>query len=98
MSDMYRPDKLDKWNVPLPEELLPLRETLAERIHDTWAAGKLADGWRWGPRLDEARRTHPSLLPYGQLSESEKEYDRRTAAATIRCMLEEGWRVEPPEN
>lgn len=90
----YRPD-LDMEGYPeLPEELLPLQETLAKNIHDTWAAGRLAEGWRYGPRLDDGLRTHPCLLPYHELPESEKEYDRRTAAATIRCMLDHGYQIK----
>lgn len=77
----------------VPEELNALREALAEQVHDTWAAGRLADGWTYGPELDAARRTHPCLIPYGELPEREKAYDRRTAAATIRCILEHGYRI-----
>lgn len=90
---MYHPEK-QCLAVSFPEELLPLRETLAENIHDAWAAGRIAEGWRFGDRLDAEARTHPSLCPYGELSEEEKEYDRRTAAATIRCILANGYRIE----
>ena len=33
----------------VPEELNALREALAEQVHDTWAAGRLADGWTYDP-------------------------------------------------
>jgi len=93
---MYRP-KTDEQKTQLPEELLPLRETLAEQVHDAWAAARLDEGWQYGPELDRKRRTHPSLIPYEQLPESEKEYDRRTAAAAIRCILDNGYAIRPEE-
>ncbi|MBQ8610896.1 MAG: Ryanodine receptor Ryr [Oscillospiraceae bacterium] len=91
---MYQPKNFNENELQLPEELLPLREILAEDIHDAWAAGRLAEGWQYGPVRDDLRRTHPDLVPYGDLPEGEKEYDRRTAAATIRCILAHGYRIE----
>lgn len=86
----------DSARLPLPEELAPLREALAENIHDIWAAGRLAEGWRWGPARDDEKRQHPCLIPYGELPEAEKEYDRRTAEGTIRFILEHGFEITPP--
>ena len=77
----------------LPVELKGALETLAEQVHDAWAAGRLAEGWRYGARLDETARTHPCLVPYGDLPEHEREYDRRTAARTIRCLLDLGYTI-----
>lgn len=82
----------------VPDCLIGLQEALAERVHDTWAAGRIADGWHYGPSLNEAEMTHPCLVPYHQLPESEKEYDRRTVATTICCILEHGYRILPPEH
>jgi len=90
---MYHPD-LTHNAVSLPEALLPLREQLAENIHDTWAAGRLSEGWKYGPTLDREQKLHPCLVPYDQLPESEKDYDRRTAAATIRCILSHGYSIK----
>ena len=77
----------------LPEELYAVLESIAEQVHDTWAAGKLAAGWTYGPHLDEAAKTHPSLVPYNELDDAEKDYDRRTAAQTIYCLLEQGYSI-----
>lgn len=90
----YNPVVADEAEPALPQELIRLRETLAEHVHDVWAAGRLKEGWRYGPVHDEKARTHPDLVPYDALPETEKEYDRRTAAAVIRCMLTHGYRVE----
>jgi hypothetical protein len=62
-------------------------EVLAELEHERWQAQRRMDGWRRaeGPRKDEARRLHPSLVPYRQLTDDIKEFDRayvrQTAAA-----------------
>jgi hypothetical protein len=62
-------------------------EVLAELEHERWQAQRRMDGWRRGegPSKDEARRLHPSLVPYCQLTDDIKEFDRayvrQTAAA-----------------
>jgi hypothetical protein len=51
-------------------------EKLAIMEHDRWLQEKLAAGWRYGPQRDDARKLSPSLVPYDQLPESEKDKDR----------------------
>lgn len=92
----YHPQPADLSGIELPPALLPLGETLAEHIHDTWAAQRLREGWRFGPTRDDARREHPGLVPYAALTETEKEYDRATATATLKAILALGFRIEPP--
>jgi hypothetical protein len=43
--------------------------------HEAWAAAKRRHGWRYGPRKDAEQKTHPSLVPFEQLSESEQRKD-----------------------
>ncbi len=90
----YRPKPLDTSNVTLASELETLTERLAEHIHDVWAEGRLAEGWTYGERRDDDAKTHPGLVPYDELSESEKEYDRRTAMGTLKAIHVLGYRVE----
>ena len=89
---MYKPDLTQL--KPLPEDMVPVMEQLAEKVHDTWAAGRLAEGWVWGPVQSYSDKTHPSLIPYEELSEGEKDYDRRTATQTIQFLLDLGYRIE----
>ena len=78
---------MDTSKVVLPLELTALTERLAENAHDLWAAQRLAQGWTFGPQRDDARKLHPCLVPYDELPESEKEYDRQTALGTLKGIL-----------
>jgi hypothetical protein len=91
---MYKPQPIDTSDVQLDEEILELTERLAENAHDIWARRRLAEGWRYGPQRDEVRKEHPSLVPYEDLPESEKEYDRSAALETLKAMLALGYRIE----
>lgn len=86
----YEPDMHLAERKELPMSLQDVLELAAARVHDVWAAGKAADGWRWGEKLDEEKKQHPCLVSYEDLTEHDREYDRRTAAATIWCLLEDG--------
>ena len=52
-------------------------EELARLEHQRWSREREADGWTYGPQRDNARKIHPDLVPYDQLSESAKDKDRR---------------------
>jgi class 3 adenylate cyclase len=96
-----REKKTDTWQPPheahqtaaLPAFLDPAIEGLAEKVHNRWAEQRLAEGWTFGPRRDDGMKTTPNLVPYDQLTESEKAYDRATALATIRNLYAEGYRI-----
>ncbi len=51
-------------------------ERLAEAAHKVWMDGKLRDGWKYGPETDKDNKIHSCLVPYDQLSESDKDSDR----------------------
>jgi len=90
----YEPKPLDTSSIALPEELGALTEYLAENAHDIWANQRMADGWRYGPERDDAEKLHPCLVPYSELPDSEKTYDRRAAMETIKAILALGYRIE----
>ncbi|MGF1613962.1 MAG: RyR domain-containing protein [Gammaproteobacteria bacterium] len=94
--DTYTPQPIDTSNVPFPEELRPLVERLAEHNHDIWARQRIGDGWRYGPARNDALKQHPCLVPYAELPEAEKTYDRQSAMETIRAVLTLGYRVNKP--
>ena len=89
----YEPRTIDTSAVILPEELLDLTERLAENAHDIWAKQRMADGWTYGPTRDDAAKQHPDLVPYADLPDSEKEYDRRAAMETLKAIVAMGYRI-----
>ena len=94
----YKPNPIDTANVVLPTELQRLSELLAENTHDLWAAQRLAEGWSYGERRDDQQKLHPCLVPYEQLPESEKEYDRTTALGALKTILVLGYTIVPPNS
>jgi hypothetical protein len=70
-----------------------LTEALAKNTHEVWAQERMAQGWRFGPERNDQRKEHPSLIPYEQLPEKEKVYDRNTAMETVRAVLALGYRI-----
>ena len=84
-------------NTPLPADLQPLAERLAKHVHDSWAALRRSQGWSYGPVRDDAARKHPCLVPYDELPEEEKEFDRNTSCETIRFILSHGFRIVKTE-
>ena len=92
-SNNYAPQPDDLEDVRLPEALARLAESLARNVHDTWIRQRLADGWRWGPKRDDEQRTHSCLVPYEQLTEEEKQYDRNTSIATLKFIISQGFKI-----
>jgi hypothetical protein len=90
----YAPEPLDTSTVQLPGELETLLEQLAENCHDVWARHRILDGWTYGPRRDDATKQHPCLVPYSELPESEKQYDRHTAMETVKAVLALGYAIK----
>jgi len=93
----YAPSPLDTDKVDLPEALTPLVERLAEHVHDTWAKRRMEEGWTYGSERDDQAKTHPGLVPYEELSETEKDYDRQTALETLKAVCALGYAIVPPE-
>jgi len=90
----YEPKPIDTLDVNLAEDILKLTELLAKNAHDIWARQRLAEGWTYGPERDDAKKQHPCLVPYEQLPESEKEYDRNAAMETLKAVLALGYKIE----
>lgn len=93
MKTDYTPQPLDTSDVVLPEELNALVEQIAKNVHEVWAQGRLSEGWKYGPERNDALREHPCLVPYEELPEVEKEYDRNTAFGTLRLITKLGFKI-----
>lgn len=61
-------------------------EALARAEHDRWMAAKLLDGWTFGEPRDDARRLHPDIKPYDDLSEAIKDLDREQVGVIPRIL------------
>lgn len=91
---MYNPRPVETKGIKLPEELLELTEQIAENVHEIWAVGRIKDGWTYGEKRDDEKKTTPCLVPYDDLSEEEKEYDRNTAMETLKLIVALGYTIE----
>ena len=94
----YNPHPINTNNVKLPPELLELIEKIAENVHENWAAGRILDGWVYGEIKDSEKKTTPCLVPYSELSDSEKEYDRITAIETLKLIIALGFTISKSES
>ena len=93
MKQTYTPTPLDTRDVNLPKELEELIEEMARNVHDVWAQGRIAEGWTYGEQRDDKKRTHPCLVPYEELPDAEREYDRQTAVQTLKLILKLGFKI-----
>ncbi|MEE0894784.1 MAG: RyR domain-containing protein, partial [Bacteroidales bacterium] len=53
-----------------------------------------ADGWNYGPQRNDEKKENPCLVPYSQLPEREKDYDREMAVNTIKLLLKLGYEIK----
>lgn len=91
---VYVPKPVDTSDVVLNKELLELTELIAKNVHDVWALQRMKEGWVYGEVKDSLKKTSPCLVPYEELSESEKQYDRNTAFETIKLISKLGFKIE----
>lgn len=91
---MYKPNPIDTSSVALSADLLELTEKIAENVHENWSAGRVAEGWTYGEKRDDVLKTTPCLVPYQDLPDSEKEYDRITALQTLKLIVALGYKIE----
>lgn len=92
----YEPKPIDTSRVALSRDIEQLTELLAKNAHENWARLRMGEGWRYGTKRDDAKKAHPCLVPYDQLPESEKAYDRKTAMETIKTIQALGYRITKP--
>lgn len=93
-KEKYIPKPIDTADVVLPEELQPLIEKMAKNVHEVWAETRIAQGWKYGERRDDVEMTHPCLIPYEDLPEEEKEYDRNTSIGTLKLIMKLGFTIK----
>lgn len=94
----YNPKPIDTSDIELPKEILDLCEKIAENTHDVWAKGRIEQGWTYGDTRNDEKKQTPCLVPYRELPESEKQYDRNTALETLKLIVRLGYEITEGEN
>ena len=93
MNNVYVPKPVDTTDIQLPQELNELVEKMAENVHEVWAQSRISQGWSYGPERNDALKHHPCLVPYNELPEVEKAYDRDTALGTLKLIAKLGFKI-----
>jgi len=94
----YTPVPRDTSKVELSSSLAALMEELAKNTHEVWATERIRQGWTYGPQRNDALKQHPSLVPYEDLTDDEKKFDRKTASETLKFILSLGYLIQEPSN
>ncbi len=89
----YVPKPIDTSDVVLSEDIIGLSELLAKNVHEVWAQGRIQEGWVYGPIKDDRKKETPCMVPYEELSISEKSYDVNTALETLKLIQKLGYRI-----
>jgi len=89
----YIPQPIDTSDVVLPKELEQLVEKMAKDVHDVWAETRIKQGWAYGPERNDEKKAHPCLVPYEDLPDCEKEYDRNTSIGTLKLIMKLGFKI-----
>ncbi len=89
----YNPQPINVEDIDLDADLEELTEAIAENAHDIWARARMDEGWTYGPVRNDELKQHPDLVPYAQLPDTEKEYDRLMAMNTLRLVHRLGFDI-----
>lgn len=89
----YTPYPMDITDIELTKELEQLVEKMSKNVHEVWAENRIQQGWTYGEKRNDKLKTHPCLIPYEELPEEEKEYDRNTAVGTLKLIMKLGFKI-----
>ena len=93
METTYIPRPVNTDDIQLAPELNELVEVMAHNVHEVWAESRIKQGWTYGPERNDQLKHHPCLIPYEELPEVEKAYDRDTAMTTLRLISKLGFKI-----
>lgn len=93
MKTTYIPKPVNTDDIQLAPELNELVEAMAHNVHEVWAESRIKQGWTYGPERNDQLKHHPCLVPYEELPEVEKAYDRDTAMTTLRLISKLGFKI-----
>ena len=84
---------IDTSDICLNDDLNNLVDLLAKNEHENWVKERLKEGWKCGHR-DNRKKEHPCLVPYTELSESNKEQNRIALKKLLKMIIMLGYRIE----
>ena len=90
---IYEPSPIGLDDVELSEDLSELQEAIAENAHEIWAKKRKNQGWSYGPERNDQKKETPDMIPYCNLPESEKLYDREMAMQTLKLVKKLGFEI-----
>ena len=90
---VYEPSPIGLDDVELSDDLTELQEAIAENAHEIWAKNRKDQGWSYGPERNDQRKETPDMIPYCNLPESEKIYDREMAMQTLKLVKKLGFEI-----
>ena len=93
-NGQYIPNPIDVDEVVLPKEIEELTEYIAENTHEEWAKQRIKEGWTFAPKTNKKLKQSFDLVPYCELLDSEKEYDRKMAMNTLRVLYKYGYIIK----
>ena len=84
-------------HIQLPKELEYLVEEMAKNVHEVWSKTRIEQGWTYGKKRDDVLKQHPCLVPYEELPEEEKVYDRNSSVETLKLIMKLGFKISKDE-
>ena len=90
---VYEPSPITLDDIELSEDLTELQEAIAENAHEIWAKNRCDQGWTYGPERNDKKKETPDMIPYCNLPESEKLYDREMAMQTLKLVKKLGFEI-----
>lgn len=93
MRSKYIPQPMDVSEIQLSKDLGVLIEQMAKNVHEVWAKNRIEQGWSYGVERNDELKQHPCLIPYEELPEIEKAYDRDTALGTLKLISKLGFKI-----
>ena len=90
---VYEPSPIGLDDVELSDDLAELQEAIAENAHEIWAKNRRDQGWSYGPKRNDQKKETPDMIPYCNLPESEKLYDREMAMQTLKLVKKLGFEI-----
>lgn len=90
---VYEPSPISLDDVELSDDLTELQEAIAENAHEIWAKARADQGWIYGPERNDVKKETPDMIPYCNLPESEKLYDREMAMQTLKLVKKLGFEI-----